>query len=170
MKSSVKKSVKEPAAQVAEPVQVGPMHGPQHGGPQPTDLLCDAEEDFNPEETGHLDALSRRAQWLEQRMATMDPNRGGARYDVQEYAALMWVFEEFGALYTPSPYYATICGGVQANEEPPIRDVRSFPQSSPPPRMRPDVWQPGRRPVAPYAAPIAAPKSFPRRFFPGGQV
>ena len=177
MKPSVKKPVKEPATNAVSskdaPVDLRASTC-TYPDDLPQDPACDAEEDFSLEEVGHLDALSRRAQWLEQRMATMDPCRGGARYDVQEYLALMWVFNEFGAVYTPSRYCSAVGGEAPAGEEePPIRDPRSFPKPVPPPRVQSEVWQPGRRPAARMfpIAPFVGPNgSFTHRFFPGGQV
>lgn len=74
------------------------------------------DEDFNPEEAEHIRAITRRANWLEQRMATSDPLRGGAQFDTKEYAALLWALYEVGAEYTPGPYAEA---GLE--EQPPLR-------------------------------------------------
>ena len=153
----------QPAAQPARQADV-PPEVYRDDGPGEVD------EDFSPEEAGHLDSLSRRAQWLEQRMATMDPYRGGARFDAQEYEALMWAFEELGAAYTPGPYY-----GAQFRPEeldqPPVRDynaarlgVARRPAAAP---TEEGYWTPGARPPATFARPIArAPAA--RRYYSGG--
>ena len=75
------------------------------------------DEDFNPEEAEHVKAITRRANWLEQRMATSDPMRGGAIFDVKEYEALLWALYEVGAEYHPGPYAEA--GSVE--EQPPLR-------------------------------------------------
>lgn len=165
-------STKKEKQETPVPAAAAPAPAPE---PQETyDEEDTSEVDFNPTEAGHLDSLSRRAQWLEQRMATMDPYRGGARFDAQEYEALMWVFEELGAAYTPGPYY-----GAQFRPEeldqPPVRDynaarlgVARRPAAAPAEEGT-GYWTPGARPPATFARPIARAASAPaRRYFPGG--
>ena len=82
--------------------------------------------DFNPEEAKHIKAIIRRAHWLEQRMATSDPTRGGATFDQLEYEALLWALYEVGAEYIPGPYAET-----EAAEQPPLRVAEEWRPASP---------------------------------------
>ena len=86
------------------------------------------DEDFNPEEAEHIRAITRRANWLEQRMATSDPKRGGAIFDVKEYAALLWALYEVGAEYAPTPYAAQLEG---PGEVPPVMPAVEWRPASP---------------------------------------
>lgn len=84
------------------------------------------DEDFNPEEAEHVKAITRRARWLEQRMATSDPLRGGAAFDKSEYDALLWALYEVGAEYIPGPYTE-----AEAAEQPPLRVAEEWRPASP---------------------------------------
>lgn len=115
---------------------------------------------FTSDEVGHLAALTRRANWLEQRVATSSPDRTGGVYDEKEYAALVWIMERVGANYAPGPY-----AGIMSGHEPSgIIPVKARKVAKPgvdretPPLRTPvdgEVWTPN---------PARG------RFFPGGQA
>ena len=83
--------------------------------------------EFSPEEVGHIKAITRRANWLEQRMATSDPLRGGAQFDKSEYEALLWALCTAGAEYVPGPY----AEAEEPGEQPPLRIVEEWRPRSP---------------------------------------
>ena len=81
----------------------------------------------SPEELEHIAALTRRAHWLEQRLALTDPGKTAAQWDRKEHAAVLWALLEAGADYKPSRY-----ADRQDDEEaPPIRDFETYTPPSP---------------------------------------
>lgn len=86
------------------------------------------DEDFNPEEAAHVRALIRRANWLEQRLATSGRSLSGAKYDISEYNAILWALYELGAEYAPTPYAAQLEG---PGEVPPVMPAVEWRPASP---------------------------------------
>jgi hypothetical protein len=91
-----------------------------------------------PEAAEHVKTLSRRANWLEQRMATFEPSRSGAQHDKKEHGALVWALGELGAAYKPSPF-----AGVTAEEAGEIPPLRPSEETWSPAEPRGNRYYPG---------------------------